>query len=111
MTEAVLQSAVIDLAHLLGYKVAHFRPAMLQSGRWATPVQADGAGWPDLAITGRDRFLVAELKSATGRLSADQEWWLAALGAAGVETHVWRPGDWSTGLVETVLRRGTQVAA
>ena len=47
MSERELQDAVIQLARLLGWRVAHFRPAMTTRG-WRTPVSADGAGFPDL---------------------------------------------------------------
>lgn len=47
ISEAELQSAVIELARTLGYRVAHFRAARTAQG-WRTPVEADGAGFPDL---------------------------------------------------------------
>lgn len=100
--EAEFQVQVIDLAHLLGYRVAHFRRAVV-GGRWMTPVAADGAGWPDLALTRMDRFLVIELKSNTGSLGKEQRTWLEALRAAGVETHVFKPRDWEL-IVETLRR-------
>lgn len=39
------QAQVIELARILGWRVAHFRPALTKHG-WRTPVQADGAGFP-----------------------------------------------------------------
>jgi hypothetical protein len=36
---------------------------------------------------------MAELKTQTGRVSPEQQQWLALLDAAGVETHLWRPSD------------------
>jgi hypothetical protein len=51
-SEAQFQQQVIDLARLCGYRVAHFRTVRVQrkggSVYYTTPVQADGAGWPDL---------------------------------------------------------------
>jgi len=105
MTEADLQEAVIDCAHLFGWRVAHFRPALTRSGRWATPVAADGAGWPDLSLahpSGRVRF--AELKSARGVVTPDQAAWLGLLRGAGLEAQVWRPEDWTSGRIERELR-------
>lgn len=101
MTEAELQSAVIDLARMCGWRVAHFRPARTETG-WVTPVAGDGKGFPDLVLV-RDRVLFVELKSATGRLSEDQVAWLQELAAAGADARVWRPGDWDE--IEAALRR------
>lgn len=93
LTESEWQQRVIDLAHLLGWRVAHFRAARTQTG-WRTPVAADGAGFPDLILV-RDRLIAAELKTQRGTVSWPQQQWLDALQAAGVETHVWRPSDWA----------------
>lgn len=100
LTEAELQAHVIDLARMLRWRVAHFRPAMTKHG-WRTPVAADGKGFPDLVLV-RDRVIFAELKSRTGRVGADQQAWLDAARAAGAEAHVWRPADLQT--IAEVLR-------
>lgn len=91
MSEDEWQQQIIDLAHAYGWIVAHFRPARTSKG-WATPVAADGQGFPDLVLA-RDRAMFVELKSQRGRLTADQHHWLDALAAAGAEVHVWRPAD------------------
>jgi hypothetical protein len=103
VTEAQLLEAVIDAAHFYGWRVAHFRPAKTERG-WRTPVQADGKGWPDLTLV-RERVVFAELKTARGLVSAEQEDWLAALARAGAELYLWREGDWIDGTVERALRR------
>lgn len=90
--EAAFQYQVIDVAHLYGWRVAHFRPAQDSHGRWRTAVQGDGKGFPDLLLV-RERVIAAELKSDDGTLSVDQMLWLSAFEAAGIETHVWRPAD------------------
>lgn len=109
MAEADLQAAVIDLARLLGYRVAHFRAARVGRGddqRWVTPVAADGAGFPDLTLVSANNVLFVELKSAKGRVSDDQQAWLDALQATStVIVKVWRPSDWHDGTVESTLRR------
>lgn len=82
MTEAQLQDAIRDLAKLRGW--LFFHP---YDSRRSTP------GWPDLFLvhprTGQ--IVVAELKSASGRLSPAQQQWIAAFAAAGITVHVWRP--------------------
>jgi hypothetical protein len=85
------QTDCIRLAHIFGWKVAHFRPARTSQG-WRTPVQADGKGFPDLVLV-RERVIFAELKADSGKLSDDQQRWLDWLHAAGAEVHVWRPRD------------------
>lgn len=101
LTEQQFQDQVVDLARLLGYRVAHFRPARTEKG-WRTPVAADGAGWPDLVLAKAGRLIFAELKSQRGRLSDDQHAWLDALRAAGAEAYVWRPSQFDD--IETTLR-------
>ncbi len=104
MTEADLLRGVMDMAVLLGWRRAHFRPARTAHG-WSTPVSGDGAGFPDLVLArARDgRVVAAELKAGTARPTPAQEAWLADLAACGLEVHVWRPTDYPDRIVQ-VLR-------
>jgi len=70
VTEESFQSALIDLAHVYGYRVAHFRKARKKNGGWITPVSADGKGFLDLILVNRDKkdIIFAELKSEDGRM-------------------------------------------
>ena len=104
MTEKQLQKAVIDLAHLRGWKIAHFRTAMNADGSYVTPVAADGKGWPDLVLVRDQRLLFVELKSDGGDLRREQHEWLAALRGAHPSVWVWRPDDWRRGLIASVLK-------
>lgn len=118
MNEAELQSAVIDLAHLLKWRVAHFRPAMNAKGEWRTAVAADGKGFPDLVLVRRGELIFAELKSESGKLSPEQVEWMEDLryvaeGSGGMEglshavaAFVWKPEDWANGAIEDTLRMG-----
>ncbi len=108
MTEKELMRGVMDVARLLGYRTAHFRPAQTNHG-WRTPVAGDGAGWPDLAIVGHGRCLFIELKVGRNTLSPEQTAWLEALRAAAQEAYVWTNRDWEDGIVEAVLRREPKV--
>jgi VRR-NUC domain len=109
VTEAELQKAVIDTAHIFSWRVAHFRPAQTSKG-WRTPVSADGKGFPDLVLV-RERVVYAELKGHGGRLSQDQLDWISALRGAKQEMHVWYPSDWTNGLIERILKVRLEVAA
>ena len=98
-SEAQFMGAVIELAHTYGWSVASFRPARLkaQDGkeRWRTPVQADGAGWPDLVLArpGSPIYFL-EVKSESGKVSPEQAGWLRLLDRAGSPALVVRPSDW-----------------
>ena len=102
MSETELLRLVLDLAELLGWTRAHFRPALTKHG-WRTPVQADGAGFPDLVLV-RERVLFVELKATRGRLSQEQAHWINALRRAGADVFVWRPDDWDAIVVELQRR-------
>ncbi len=103
---------LLQLAKLLGWRRAHFRPARTRdrAGRetWRTPVQGDGAGFPDLILLRGDRLIAAELKSdeAPRELPAAQAAWLRAFELAGAETYAWRPRDLDS--VRAVLARDRQ---
>jgi hypothetical protein len=96
MPERDFTRLAITVARALGWRVAHFRSAMMRSGRWATPVQGDGVGWPDLILVRGKRLLAVELKSQFGRLRPEQRDWLDALGAVpGATCAAIRPTAWA----------------
>lgn len=78
---------------MLGWRTAHFRPGLTQSGRWRTAVEGDGVGFPDLVLVKGNRLIFAELKSAKGRLSPEQTEWHQALSKTPAENYIWRPID------------------
>lgn len=103
-TESGYQRTVLQLARLLGWATAHFRPALTRRG-WRTPVQGDGAGFPDLVLLRGERLIFAELKSRRGVTSPEQRAWLDALRRVpGVEVCEWRDGVTPWQEVEGVLR-------
>lgn len=81
---------VIGLAKILGYRVYHTYFSVKSQ-----------PGWPDLVLYKPGRFLMAELKTARGNLTAAQQQVIADLREAGIEVHVWRPQDWET--IQNVL--------
>ena len=78
MLEIEFEKAVVDLAHMFGWKVASFRPAQTGKG-WRTPVKYDGKGYPDLTLVHHDCVIFAELKAAKGTMSDEQETWRSHL--------------------------------
>jgi len=82
--EAGFQAAVIEYAHLRKWLVFHSYDS-----------RRDPAGLPDLVLCRPPRLVMAELKTAKGRLRDAQWTWLVALSACpGVETYTWRPANW-----------------
>ena len=108
MNEADLLDAVLEYAELRGWLTYHARPARTRDG-WRTPAQGNGArGFPDLIMCRRDRLVIAELKSARGRLTDSQRDWLDALAAVpDIETYTWRPDEWHDGTIDEGYWRET----
>lgn len=96
-SEAALQAQVIELAQdWLGWRVLHLRAGRTKRGKYGVQVTGKlGKGWPDLVLAKPGRLVAAELKSANGKLTDEQTEVLGWLQLAGIETHVWRPADWS----------------
>lgn len=85
-TEGELQGRVEALLLGAGWLVAHVRDARRQRL----------TGLPDVIAVHptRRRLLALELKTRRGRVTPEQQAWLDALAAAGVEARVVRPADW-----------------
>lgn len=96
LSEAEFTKQVIQLANRFGWRVAHFRPAMMRSGKWATAVQGDGKGFPDLfAVHAKlGRQFVAELKVGKNSVTPEQADWLEDCKKAGIAAFIWRPESW-----------------
>lgn len=94
-TEKEFTANVIDAAHYYGWRVAHFRTIETWTHgrrRWMTPVQGDGAGFPDLILARDGVVLAVELKVGKNKASLEQLAWLQVLRLPG---GVWRPEDWN----------------
>ena len=92
--ESELQADTIRRAQGHGFLVAHFRAVKQQrrdgTTRYLTPVQADGAGFPDLVMVRGDTLVVAELKKAGQKPKPEQVEWLQRFaGVAGAIVRVW----------------------
>ncbi|NWL32962.1 VRR-NUC domain-containing protein [Paenarthrobacter nitroguajacolicus] len=95
-SEDEFQSAVLQLAQLLGYQLRYHNPDSRRSQ----------AGFPDLVLgsSSRKRLLFRELKTDTGRVSPAQRVCMEILNLAGANAAVWRPQDLRSGRIERELR-------
>lgn len=89
-TEKEFQSQIIRLAKLLGWIVYHTHDSRRSPG-----------GFPDLVLA-KHKVIFAELKSPTGRPTAEQTAWLDRLRLAGQDARLWSPVDWPE--IEAVLK-------
>lgn len=105
--ESAFTAQVIELAHVFGWMVAHFRPAWTSKG-WRTPVQGDGVGFPDLIILRGTRGIAAELKQDGKHCTEAQRRWIDAFRHAGFEVYEWHPREWDE--IRDVLAGGSDVA-
>ena len=105
LTEAQFQKQIVELAQYYRWLVAHFRPAWNKKGdKCRTPVQADGAGYPDLCMVKEGRIIFAEVKSEGGVVSSDQWKWLTVLESSQkCEVYIWYPRDWES--IKNILTR------
>lgn len=94
-TEAGFMATVTDYARLNGWLVYH-----THDSRRST------AGFPDLVLVRAGVLIFAELKTAKGRVSFEQEEWLAALRETHSCVFLWRPADWPE--IERALARTRQ---
>ena len=83
LTEAQWQARVLDLARFHRWWVFH-----IGDSRTVTE-----AGWPDLVLL-RERMILVELKSDTGRVSRAQTDCHERLLATGQTVFVWLPAMW-----------------
>lgn len=93
--ESRFQAAVVRLARELGYRTF----AVYNSRR-------SPQGWFDLAMArAGDKLVLAELKSARGKQTAEQrDWYEDMQRIERVKTYLWRPADWAA-IVEILQAR------
>lgn len=107
--ETPFLNTIVELAGWRGWLIHHCRPARVggnedddswrtfltgkpQKQKWRTPIQGH-KGFPDLFMLRRNRAILAELKSARGKTTEEQDAWLLGAKAAQIEAYVWRPKD------------------
>lgn len=103
MTEAELQSLVVELARILGWQHMHVRRSIGKGRRWTT---ATNVPWPDLTLWSprRQRFMVRELKrDERSPWQPGQREVLEQLRGAGVDAGVWTVADWESGRIAREL--------
>ena len=91
MLEKDFQSAVIELAKWQHWRWYHTRDS-----------RRSPSGFSDLIMLRGQRAIAAELKTAAGIVSTEQQQWLDAFALAGIEAYIWRPDDLDT-IIPAVL--------
>ena len=101
MTEKELQTNIIHLAELFGYRVFH---VVNYKGQLRNET---AVGYPDLTLCKKGRLIFAELKVGRNKLTDHQTKWLSKLRESvdGVEVFLWTDKDWMDGTIEEVLTR------
>ena len=93
VSEKIFQDQVIKVARMQQWLVFHASPSSPRPGVW----RSDGNGFPDLVLVSTSvpsrGVIFCELKTAEGKLSAEQEKYARCLINAGIEYHLWRPRD------------------
>lgn len=96
-SETQLQSAVIELAERLGWRVFHCPDCRKCPGSTA-------AGFPDLVLAHSDgRVMFRELKVGRNALTDEQTEWGERL-CPQADWSVWHDNDWRCGTIEKELR-------
>lgn len=101
-SESDFQKHVVQLAKTYGYTLTYHTA----DSRRSNP------GFPDLVLlhgkTGK--LIFAELKTQSGRVSADQESWINTIRIGGTTAEIWRPIDYVSGQIQKVLKGGATIA-
>jgi hypothetical protein len=92
-SEAVFMQQVIQLSKFYSWRYYH-----THDSRRSAP------GFPDLVLVRPPEILFVELKAEKGRVRPEQQEWISALHACGLEVHLWRPGQWDE--IHARLARG-----
>lgn len=93
MKEAEFQRSVMQALRLMGWRFAHFHDSRRQVRPGVFVGDKDAKGFPDIFAVKGSRALALELKGEKTRISEEQLVWIALLRDAGIEAHIWRPGD------------------
>lgn len=112
--EEPFENALLKLAVTLGWLVhasrkAHRKSSDGNEADYRTPIKGH-RGFPDVVLSHADHgLIVAELKTAKGRLGPGQPEWIASLvpldyPGSRVLIELWRPADWPW--IEIALRDG-----
>lgn len=101
LSEDQLLSAILELAARTGWLAYHVRNSR------AGVIQGD-VGFPDLVLARGGSIVFAELKAGKLNPGPAQMRWLETLALAGtagrVRVCIWRPADWTSGMIEADLR-------
>ena len=92
LTEKDILRTIIDGAKALGLEVYH----VFEQYQYA---HRTSKGFPDLVLARPPRLVFGEVKSLQGKLTPDQERWIAILERCNVEVYVFRSWEEAEGVL------------
>lgn len=93
LSEKQYQSQITSLASNYGWRWAHFSDSRKQVRPGVFVGDKDAAGFPDLVLVRPPEVVVIEVKKELGKTTDEQEEWLAAFEACGIDAFVARPSN------------------
>ncbi len=103
MTEKELTKLLQKTLKQTGWLGAHFHDSRREIKPNVFIGDLSAKGFPDIVAIKKNRLLVVELKSETGKLREQQPEWLDAFSDVGAEVFLWRPTHWKNGAITQVL--------
>lgn len=102
--ELECQKTIIAAAALHGWLVHAERASQRKDGGWETAIQGN-AGWPDIVLVREGTLLIRELKRLPNKPTPEQNRWLDALRACGVDADVLYVPEEMQAFIDIVLPR------
>ncbi|HUW00766.1 MAG TPA: hypothetical protein VMW08_00300 [Acidimicrobiales bacterium] len=108
ISEKALQSWIIDLGKIGGWRICHFHDSRRQVAPGVFVGDKEAKGFPDTVLIRPPEIIFWELKRegppSAAKPTPEQERWLAELSACGLEARVVRPSDFEGYVKERLLR-------
>lgn len=103
-TETQCETTIVKAARQFGWLVHGTRAARMQKGNFKVALKGD-RGFPDLILVKPPCIIIVELKRKPNKVEPDQQRWIDALAACGLDTRIiWVPEQQDDLIRELVTR-------